>query len=49
MTGNHYQTLEISHKSTPDEIKQAYRRLARQFHPDSQNDSASHDKQQFSF
>lgn len=44
MTGNHYQTLEISHKSTPDEIKQAYRRLARQFHPDSQNDSASHDK-----
>ncbi|NCR53011.1 MAG: J domain-containing protein [Microcystis aeruginosa L211-07] len=44
MTGNHYQTLEISHKSTPEEIKQAYRRLARQFHPDSQNDSASHDK-----
>ncbi|WP_430014590.1 J domain-containing protein [Microcystis ichthyoblabe FBCC-A1114] len=44
MTGNHYQTLEISHKSTPDEIKRAYRRLARQFHPDSQNDSASHDK-----
>ncbi len=44
MTGNHYQTLEISHKSTPDQIKQAYRRLARQFHPDSQNDSASHDK-----
>ncbi|MFN7245558.1 MAG: molecular chaperone DnaJ, partial [Microcystis sp.] len=23
MTGNHYQTLEISHKSTPDEIKRA--------------------------
>ncbi|TRV44072.1 MAG: molecular chaperone DnaJ [Microcystis panniformis Mp_MB_F_20051200_S9] len=44
MTGNHYQTLEISHKSTHEEIKQAYRRLARQFHPDSQNDSASHDK-----
>jgi molecular chaperone DnaJ len=44
MTGNHYQTLEISHKSTPDEIKQAYRRLAKQFHPDCQTDSTSHEK-----
>jgi molecular chaperone DnaJ len=44
MTGNHYQTLEISHKSTPDEIKMAYRRLAKQFHPDRQNGIASHEK-----
>jgi molecular chaperone DnaJ len=44
MTGNHYQTLEINHKSTPDEIKQAYRRLAKQFHPDRQTDQASHEK-----
>jgi molecular chaperone DnaJ len=44
MTGNHYQTLEISHKSTPDEIKKAYRRLAKQFHPDRQTGSASHEK-----
>ncbi len=44
MTGNHYQTLEISVHSTSDEIKRAYRRLAKQFHPDRQTDSASHDR-----
>jgi molecular chaperone DnaJ len=44
MTGNHYQTLEISSQSTSDEIKRAYRRLAKQFHPDRQTDTASHEK-----
>lgn len=34
-TSNHYQTLEVSAKATQEEIKQAYRRLAKIFHPDS--------------
>jgi molecular chaperone DnaJ len=44
MTGNHYRTLEISSNSTSEEIKQAYRRLAKQFHPDRQTDNSSHDR-----
>ncbi|MGB3135730.1 MAG: DnaJ domain-containing protein, partial [Nodosilinea sp.] len=32
----HYQTLEINETATQAEIKRAYRRLAKQFHPDSQ-------------
>lgn len=34
-TSNHYQTLEVSPKATQEQIKQAYRRLAKIFHPDS--------------
>jgi molecular chaperone DnaJ len=41
---NHYQTLEVSHNATQQEIKQAYRRLAKLFHPDSQMDTADHNK-----
>ncbi|MEM9002624.1 MAG: J domain-containing protein [Cyanobacteria bacterium P01_F01_bin.86] len=33
---NHYQTLKVPETATQDEIKQAYRRLAKQFHPDKQ-------------
>jgi molecular chaperone DnaJ len=40
----HYQTLEIASDATQTEIKQAYRRLAKQFHPDTNQDTASHDK-----
>ena len=41
---NHYQTLEVSERATQQEIKQAYRRLAKQFHPDSQGiQSANHE------
>ena len=41
---NHYQTLEVSERATQQEIKQAYRRLAKQFHPDSQRvQSADHE------
>jgi molecular chaperone DnaJ len=32
---NHYDTLEIHPEATQVEIKQAYRRLVKQFHPDS--------------
>ncbi len=40
----HYQTLEIHETATQAEIKRAYRRLAKEFHPDSQSDRASHDR-----
>lgn len=40
----HYQTLDISRKASQAEIKQAYRRLAKLFHPDSNRPTASHDK-----
>ncbi|GAB4377823.1 MAG: J domain-containing protein [Elainellaceae cyanobacterium] len=41
---NHYDTLEINPAASQAEIKQAYRRLAKQFHPDSNQTSASHDR-----
>jgi molecular chaperone DnaJ len=41
---NHYQTLEINHNASHQEIKQAYRRLAKQFHPDSNNHLTNHDR-----
>ena len=31
---NHYQTLEIDRHATPETIKQAFRRLAKEYHPD---------------
>lgn len=41
MTTNHYDTLELSTKVSPDMIKQAYRTLSKRFHPDhNQNEGA---------
>jgi molecular chaperone DnaJ len=41
---NHYRTLEVSPTATQTEIKQAYRRLAKLFHPDSNRTAANHDR-----
>jgi molecular chaperone DnaJ len=35
---NYYQILEVTQQATPQEIKQAYRRLAKSFHPDLNGD-----------
>lgn len=44
MSPNYYETLEIHPAATHSEIKQAYRRLVKQFHPDSNPTSANHDR-----
>lgn len=41
---NHYETLDVSPQATAAEIKQAYRRLAKLFHPDSQRETANSQK-----
>ncbi|MDJ0572244.1 MAG: J domain-containing protein [Pleurocapsa sp. MO_192.B19] len=41
---NHYQTLQVNPKATQQEIKQAYRRLAKKFHPDSQTETEGCDQ-----
>jgi molecular chaperone DnaJ len=38
-----YKALDIGPKATLAQIKQAYRQLAKQFHPDSQHELAHHD------
>jgi molecular chaperone DnaJ len=40
----HYQTLDVHETATQAEIKRAYRLLAKQFHPDSKGEQASHDR-----
>lgn len=41
---NHYQTLDVEPSATQAEIKQAYRRLAKRFHPDASREAANHDR-----
>ncbi|MDX2230770.1 MAG: DnaJ domain-containing protein [Leptolyngbyaceae cyanobacterium bins.349] len=41
---DHYRTLEVSPTATHAEIKQSYRRLAKLFHPDSNQEVSNHDK-----
>lgn len=41
---DYYYTLEVSPMATQAEIKQAYRRLAKLFHPDSNSATANHEK-----
>lgn len=39
----HYNTLDVSPTATPAEIKQAYRRLVKLFHPDSNLETSDHE------
>ena len=41
---NHYQTLGIAEDASQSQVKHAYRQLAKQFHPDSQNQDATNEK-----
>jgi len=43
-TDDHYKTLGITASATHSEVKQAYRKLAKQLHPDGQNAESNHDK-----
>ena len=38
---DHYSILEIERSSTPEQIKTAYRKLARKHHPDKGGDPAA--------
>ena len=41
MAADYYQLLEVPRDASSDEIKRAYRRLARQHHPDTNADPAA--------
>ncbi|HLP90162.1 MAG TPA: DnaJ domain-containing protein [Nostocaceae cyanobacterium] len=41
---NHYETLKVKPHASQAEIKQAYRRLVKKFHPDSNQETANHEE-----
>lgn len=44
MAGDYYQALGVSRDSTPDQIQQAFRSLARKYHPDVNKDPGAEDR-----
>jgi molecular chaperone DnaJ len=44
MKNNYYETLQVNSQATHQEIKQAYRRLAKLFHPDTQTGTVDSEK-----
>ncbi|MEB3342202.1 DnaJ domain-containing protein [Okeania sp.] len=43
VTSDYYKTLDVNPTATQGQIKQAYRRLVKVFHPDTNTDTAGHD------
>ena len=41
---DYYKTLGLEKKASADEIKKAYRKLARQYHPDTNNDAGAEER-----
>lgn len=46
MSKNHYEVLGITRDATPDQIKKAYRKLARKYHPDLSKEADAEEQMQ---